>query len=99
MQIIIPPKQFTEGDMAKAFERELRSGVELKKATEEARERKAAQEAKDLKRTVGGLGKCVAVVPDWEFFRLKQKYGSEVQSKEFVKYFQRKFPHLAPNKI
>lgn len=99
MEIIIPPKRFTAGDRWKAIERELRSGVELKKATEEARATQAAQQAQDMKRTVKGLGKCVAVIPEWEYFRMKQKYGGEVKTKEFLKYFQRKFSHLAPNKV
>jgi hypothetical protein len=101
MEIIIPPKQYSQGDIGKAFEREVRTGLELKKATEEKRELQARAQAKqfrDMKR-VKGLGKCVAVIPPWEFFRLKQKYGKEVHSNEFLQYFQKKHPELAPNRI
>jgi hypothetical protein len=49
---------------------------------------------------VPGLGRCIGVIPEWEFFRMQQKYGhKEVHSKEFMKYYQKKFPHLSPNKI
>jgi hypothetical protein len=47
-----------------------------------------------------GLGRCVAVIPEWEFYRMKDKYGHhEIHSKEFMKYYQKTFPHLSPNKL
>ena len=50
-------------------------------------------------KTVKGLGKCVAVIPEDEFFRLQRKYGhQEVHSREFLRYFNKKFPHLSPNR-
>ncbi len=102
MQIIIPPKQFSEGDIGKAMQRELREGLEFKKATEKVRVREAQEYAKGIERhkAVKGLGRCVAVIPDWEYHRIRQKYGrQEIHSKEFLKYFQKKFPSLAPHKL
>lgn len=101
MQIILPPKKITEGELGRAFERELRTGLELKKATEAEREKQAAMEAHDFKghKTIPGLGKMVGVFPEWEFFRLIQQYGhAEVHSKDFMRFHNRKFPHLSPNK-
>lgn len=66
------------------------------------REIKAAHEAKQLKesRDVPGLGKFVGTMPAWEFFRLRQKYGSEeIHSDEFIRDYQKRFPHLAGAKI
>lgn len=101
MNIIIPPKKFTEGEVGRALQRELREGLVLKKATEKKRELEAAAQAKAYReqRRIKGLGKCVAVMPSWDFFRLKQKYGKEVHSNEFLSYFQKKFPELSPNKL
>jgi hypothetical protein len=51
-------------------------------------------------KTIPGLGKCVAVIPPREYYRLVAKYGhAEVHSKEFLKHFQRTFSDLAPNKV
>ena len=50
-------------------------------------------------KTMPGLGKCVAVMPAREFFRLQAKYGAAtLHSKEFIQYFNQKFPDLSPNK-
>ena len=46
------------------------------------------------------LGKCIATIPAREYFRLVQQYGTEeVHSKEFLKFFQKEMPELAPNKV
>lgn len=51
-------------------------------------------------KSIPGLGKCVAVIPAREYFRLIKKYGYEtVHSKEFMRYFNRKMPELSPNKV
>jgi hypothetical protein len=60
------------------------------------------EQARELRghKTINGLGKCVASMPSWEFFRLVQKYGhAEVHSEGFLRDFQRRFPHLSPNKV
>lgn len=102
MEIITSLPKYSDGEINKAFERELRTGMQLKKAWEERREIRAAAEAKEManSREVPGLGKHVGSMPAWEFFRLNQKYGhQEVHSDEFLRYFQKKFPHLSTNKI
>jgi hypothetical protein len=103
MQIINPQVQtYSDGQIAKALERELRTGLQLKKAWEQKREIEAAHEAKQLKgqKAVAGLGNHVATMPAWEFFRLRQKYGhEEIHSDEFLKNYQKRFPHLAGIKL
>ena len=61
----------------------------------------ATKEAKELRgKTHPVLGKPIATIPAREFFRLTKKYGQEtVHSKEFLKYYNKKFPELSPNKI
>ena len=89
MEIIVPPKRFSIGDRWKAIEREFRTGIELKKAHEMRGAGKVA-----------GLGRNVGVMPDWEYFRLLQKYGhKEVHSREFLKHFQKTNPDLAVHKL
>lgn len=102
MNLITSVPKWSNGEVDRALMREITTGMELKKQWEKRRELEAAKEAAELKghRTLKGLGKCVAVMPDWEFFRLQQKYGhQEVHSKEFLRSFQKRFSHLAPNKI
>jgi hypothetical protein len=80
--------------------REIQTGFKRERETEEARVKQAAKEAQQLKGTTHPvLGKPVATIPAREFFRLTQKYGQEtVHSKEFLKYYNKKFPELSPNK-
>lgn len=103
MNIILPKvATYSDGQIAKALERELRMGLELKKQWENRREIKAAAEAKAMKgsRDVPGLGKFVATMPEWEFFRLREKYGNEeVHSDEFIRDFQKRNPHLSGVKL
>jgi hypothetical protein len=102
MQIITALPKIGDEALRKAMIKELQNGIQLKKATEQAREIQAANEAKQYqgKKSIEGLGRCIGVIPEWEFFRMHQKYGNkEVHSKEFMKYFQKKYPHLSPNKI
>ncbi len=63
--------------------------------------KQAKKEAKQLKGTTHPvLGKPVATMPAREFFRLTNKYGhDEVHSKEFIKYYNKQFEELSPNKI
>jgi hypothetical protein len=78
------------------------TGMELKKQIENKKEIEAAEQAKAHRaaKEVQGLGRCVGVIPEWEFFRMQQKYGhAEIHSKGFMKYFQKAFPHLSPNKL
>lgn len=102
MQLITSFPKYHDGQIQDALLREIKTGLQLKKEMERAKEIEAAEQAKSLvqKKELPGLGRCVGVFPEWEFFRLQQKYGhKEVHSKEFMKYFQKKFPHLSPNKL
>lgn len=80
--------------------KEIRTGFQLERATEEHRRDAAKFEAEALRNKKSDvLGRCVGVIPQRDFFRLTQKYGhDEVHSKEFMRYFNKKFPELSPNK-
>jgi hypothetical protein len=102
MDIIIPNiKKYSDGEIDRAFMKEIKTGFNLEKQTEQKRVAQATKEAKELRgKTHPVLGKPVATIPAREFFRLTQKYGQEtVHSKEFLKYYNKKFPELSPNKI
>ena len=101
MDIIVPNlKRYSDGEIDRAFMKEIQNGFNLEKQTEQKRVAQAAKEAQALKGTVHPiLGKPVATIPAREYFRLTQKYGQEtVHSKEFLKYYNKKFPELSPNK-
>jgi hypothetical protein len=98
---LIQPVKWEDNALGRAVERELRSGLELKRQMEREREIVAAKEAEELRnqRTIKGLGKCVATIPHWEYYRMVQKYGhAEVHSRGFIRDFQKRFPHLSPAK-
>lgn len=100
--IITSFPKYHDGEINRALEREIRTGMQLRKEMERARELEAAQQAKEAREAGGNgpLGKLVAVLPNWDYFRLVQKYGhKEVHSKEFLQYFQRKMPELAVGRI
>ena len=102
MDIIIPNlKKYSDGEIDRAFMKEIKNGFKLEQQTEQQRVAQAAKEAQALKGTTHPvLGKPVATIPHREYFRLVQKYGQEtVHSKEFLKYYNKKFPELTPNKI
>jgi hypothetical protein len=102
MDIIIPNiKKYSDGEIDRAFMKEIKTGFNLERQTEQKRVAQAVKEAKELRgKTHPVLGKPVATIPAREFFRLTQKYGQEtVHSKEFLKYYNKKFPELSPNKI
>ena len=99
-QIITALPRYSDGEIDRAFMREIRNGFKREQATEKYRVEQAAKEAKQLKGTEHPvLGKPVATMPAREFFRLTQKYGhEEVHSKKFIQYYNKKFPELSPNK-
>jgi len=102
MDIIVPNiKRYSDGEIDRAFMQEIKNGFKMERKNEQSRVDQAAKEATALKGTTHPtLGKPVATLPPREYFRLVQKYGQEtVHSKEFLKYYQRKFPQLSPNKI
>ena len=101
MDIIVPNfKRYSDGEIDRAFMKEITNGFKLERETEQKRVAQAAKEAQELKGTTHPvLGKPVASIPPREYFRLIQKYGQEtVHSKEFLKYYNKKFPELSPNK-
>ena len=102
MDIIIPNiKKYSDGEIDRAFMKEIKTGFNLERQTEQKRVAQAVKEAKELRgKTHPVLGKPVTTIPAREFFRLTQKYvTATVHSKEFLKYYNKKFPELSPNKI
>lgn len=102
MNIITQLPRYSDGEVNRALIREITTGMELKKQIEKKKEIEAAEQAKAhvAAREIKGLGRCVGVIPEWEFFRMQQRYGhAEIHSKGFMKYFQKTFPHLSPNKL
>ena len=97
----LDPKMYSGDEMNAAFMRELRWGMKLEKATEKQRTDRARLEARRIQgKRHPVLGECVATIPAREYFRMKKKYGeAEVHSDEFIKYFQKTFSDLSPNKI
>jgi hypothetical protein len=101
VEIITSLPRYSDGEINRALIREIRNGFELARANEQREELHAAQEAQAMRnhKTVPGLGKCVAVIPQDDFFRLQKKYGrDEVHSREFLSHFNRHYPHLSPNR-
>lgn len=82
--------------------REIKTGFQFMKERERAEELEAAQQAQDLRnqKEIKGLGRCVAVIPRDQYFLAQKRYGhEEVQSTEFIRFFQKKHPELTPHKL
>lgn len=93
-----------EGAVKDALVREIKTGFELAKQMSRKNEILAAHDAQAMRghKPIGKDANLRAVThyDADEYFRLVKKYGfKEVNSKEFIQYFQKKFPHLSPNKI
>lgn len=103
MNLVTSFPKYSDGELNRAFMQEIKSGFQLERALEQKREIQAAHEAKiarDLGNKNRAIGNLAATIPERDFFRLVQKYGhAEVHSKGFMKYFQKKFPHLAGSKL
>jgi len=101
MEIITKLPRYSDGEINRAFMKEIQNGFQRERETEKARVNQSKKEAKELRGTRHPvLGKPVATIPAREFFRLTKKYGHEtVHSKEFLKYYNKKFPELSPNKV
>ena len=85
-----------------ALIREIKTGWQLNKEKERIDEIKAAHEAKVLReqKPIAGEWRCVAHIPANTYFLLEKKYGlEEVRSKEFLKDWQKRYPHLSPHKL
>ena len=100
MDIITKLPRYSDGEIDRAFMREIQRGFEIEKRTEKDRVAQARKEAKQEQgKTHPVLGKCVATMPAREFFRLTKKYGhKEIHSKKFLQYYNKKFTDLSPNK-
>jgi len=100
-QIITKLPRYSDGEVDRAFMKEIQNGFKLERETEKDRIAAVAKEANMFRgKTHPVLGKPVASMPARDFFRLTKKYGhKEVHSKEFIKYFNKKLPELSPNQI
>jgi len=85
-----------------ALVRELCSGRMLMETRQQVREKMAAFEAKSMigHKSIPGLGKAIAVIPQHEWFIMREKYGhEEMHSREFMRGFQKHEPQMAANKL
>lgn len=101
MHIKIVSPEYSRAEIDNEIQKEIFRSLEIEKATEAERVNVARAEAQMIKghKTIPSLGKCVAVMPAREYFRLVKKYGhNEVHSREFLSYFNKKMPELSPNK-
>lgn len=101
MNIITSVPRYSDGEINRAFMREIQNGFKLERETEQSRVQIAEKEAaQERGKTHPALGQCVATIPARDFFRMVNKYGhEEVHSEEFIKYYQKKYSSMAPNKI
>lgn len=87
-------------ESAMMLAKDLTRGWALNRATELARERKAAQEAKYLRqhhtKSVQGLGKQVLNIDPQQYWEMVRKYGYEAFSdRGFIRDMQRLCPETA----
>lgn len=100
MHLITTFPRYSNGELNDAFMKEIMHGFEMEKAMEEKRERLAAMQAKGLRGIRSkGLGKCIQVINQKDYFRMRHKYGDEMNDPKFIQYFQKKFPEMSPNKL
>ncbi len=102
MNIITSLPRSSDGELDAAFIKEIKTGFELERATEEARVNEAAEEAHYRKddREIKGLGRLINVIPAREGWRLMHKYGEdEFMSRDMQKFIQKNMPELAVNKF
>ena len=103
MQIITSLPRYSDGEIDRALIREITTGIKLKQAWEGEREKICAQHAEKIKdsQKFGFKNlRCIAVTPGFEWFNMRRKYGAEaMHDRGFIKDYQKRFPHLAPNKI
>ena len=101
MQIVNQKAGISDEEINNALMKEIQESFTKEVATEGKRYDLARRDARsNVGKEHPTLGRCVAAMPPREYFRLIKKYGhAEVHYKEFLKYFQRKFSDLSPNKI
>lgn len=101
VQLITSLPRYSDGEINRALIKEIRTGFELIKQNEKRDELVAAANARAHKAAgkIKGL-RHIAEIPTDEYFRLVKKYGhAEVHSRGFMKFFQKKFDHLCPEKL
>ncbi len=101
MQVVNQQPHISDEEINNALMAEIQASLHEEKHTETDRYNLARKDAtSNIGKEHPLLGRCVAVMPPREYFRLIKKYGhAEVHSKEFLKYFQKNFSDLSPNKI
>jgi hypothetical protein len=101
MEILHKPHEITQEAIDAAFVDEIKRTFKEEKHLESKRSDIARKEATEERgKTHPVLGKCVATIPARDYFRMIKKYGAEhVHSKEFLKYYNKTFSDLSPNKI
>jgi hypothetical protein len=95
-------EELRQEECTAALLQELRWGRQVKQSFEQIRETEAAIEAKASvgHKAIPGLGKLALVVPAYEFFTIREKYGPECfHDKGFIRDFQRLEPSMAANKV
>ena len=103
MDIITALPRYSDGEINRALIREITTGIQLKQNLEKNREKICADHAKKCEEAAKFGFKNLrhlSVTPAWEWFNMRRKYGhEEITSREFIKDYQKRFPHLAVNKI
>lgn len=102
MHIIAKSEQFTDEEIDRELAKQIQASLDNEIGTEESRVVMARAQSAAMKnhKAIPGLGKCVAVIPPREYYRLVAKYGhAEVHSKEFLRDFNKRFSELSPNKV
>ena len=101
MEILHKPHEITQEAIDAAFVDHVKNSFKHEQATESSRRNIARKEATEEKgKTHPVLGKCVATIPARDYFRMIKKYGTEhVHSKEFLKYYNKAFSDLSPNRV
>jgi len=92
----------SEAALNHALITELCSGRKFMEAKQELRERDCAREALAARghKSIPQLGKLAAVIPQHEYFIMRERYGEECwHDREFVRDFQKTQSHLAVHKI
>jgi hypothetical protein len=101
MEILSKPHEITQEAIDRAFVDHVKKSFAEERVTENSRRDIARKEATEEKgKTHPVLGKCVATIPARDYFRMIKKYGTDqVHSKEFLKYYNKIYSDLSPNKV
>lgn len=101
MQIITALPRYSDGEINRALMHEIQRGFHKETVMEGIKTKEAEAYSHYLKghKTVPGLGKAVACIPERQYYRMLAKYGHKtVHSREFLRDFNRLFPELSPHR-